>query len=134
MSRLIDQSYLLLLRLFGVFDCVGGKYGHLVGFEFGLIRSTFNLFLVRLVIVEGLPILYVLLLHPIAMVFDAVYFKQNLTEYVPIGDIYDERFVTFGVIVLLKLDCDDSSRQIFYQHALPLHICTRLFQVILVEL
>ena len=109
MSRLIGQSHLLLLRLFGVSDCVGGKDRHLVGFDFGLIRGTFNLFLVRFVIVEGVPILDVVLLDPVSMVFDAIYFKENLTEYVPIGDSDEEWFVTFGVIVLLELDFDDSS-------------------------
>lgn len=81
-----------------------------------------------------MPVLDFWLFNLVPSVLDAVNFEQNLTEYLFIGNSDEERLVAFAVIILLELDCDDSSRQIFNQNALPLHIRPRLLQIVLIEL
>jgi hypothetical protein len=80
------------------------------------------------------PVLDFWLFHFVPLVLDAVDFEQNLTEYLFIGYGDEESLVALAVIILLQLDCDDSSRQVFNQNALPLHIRPRLLQIVVVEL
>jgi hypothetical protein len=80
------------------------------------------------------PVLDFRLFNFIPLVLDAVDLEQNLAKYLFIGYADEERLVALAVIILLELDCHDSSRQVFNQNALPLHIRPRLLQIVVIEL
>lgn len=122
------SEFLLVFRLLGLFDCIGGEDGNFVGLGLSLVRSGLVLLLELLgtVIVEGVPVFHLHLLCPVFLVLDAVYLEEELLINLPAIDSNQQRLIAPAIVVLLEFDSHYANRQVLDGKCLSLHIGRRL--------